>query len=146
MTTGVDDLLAYLKDKDRVAMQDVASVLSVPIETIQAWVDFLVEEKILGIEYKFTKPFIYLNHEEEKPSRAKILKEGISIELLREEFVQRAQAKQIPPQKIPDLWRSHVQEGLERKRDFFMDKARQKHLSNTEMLWKQYQQQLLLRC
>ena len=42
VTTGVDDLLEYLKGQEKVAMQDAAGVLGIPMETLQAWVDFLV--------------------------------------------------------------------------------------------------------
>jgi hypothetical protein len=107
VTTGVDDLLAYLRDKDRIAMQDAANVLGVSLDTLQAWVDFLVEEKILGIEYKFTKPFIYLNREEDPRHKAKVIEQKIiPIEAFRDDFFQRARVKQIPEQKIPELWRA----------------------------------------
>ena len=85
VTTEVDDLLAYLKGKERVALQDAATVLNVTPETIQAWVDFLVEEKILGIEYKFTKPFIYLNKEEKK--KGKIIEDtSVTIDQVKQEY------------------------------------------------------------
>ena len=60
ITTGVDRLLEYLKGKDLVELKQAARDLGVPVVTLQSWTDFLVEENIVGVEYKFTSPFIYL--------------------------------------------------------------------------------------
>lgn len=147
VTTGVDDLLAYLKDKDRVALQDAAVVLGVPLETLQAWVDFLVEEKILGLEYKFTKPYVYLNKEEPKKNKAHLVEQAIlEVESLKQEYVQRAREKQIPDSKIPQLWRSHVLEALGRKREYFLQQAIRRHAADPQQLWERYQADLLSRC
>src|SRR4051794_5061214 len=99
ITTGVDDLLDYLKGKDRVSMQDAAQFLSVTMDTLQAWTDFLVEEKILGIEYKFTKPFIYLNHEEKSKKKQIVEQTSVPLEQIKSEYMERAKSKQIPLSK-----------------------------------------------
>ena len=145
VTTGLDDLLHYLHGKDRVPMQDVAGILNVPVETVQAWVDFLVEEKILGIEYKFTKPFIYLN-KEMKPERGKIL-EGttISIDQLRQEYEERAKSKMIPHPKIRELWAARMREGLSLKKGYFIEQAKRRRAEDPEALWREYQSDLLAR-
>ncbi len=146
VTTGVDDLLHYLQGKDRVAMQDVASILNVSIETIQAWVDFLVEEKILGIEYKFTKPFIYLN-KEDRTNKGKLLETTtISLEKIKQEYQERAQAKQIPQLKIKELWTNRIQEALLLKRDYFIEQAKRRNAQDPESLWQEYKTDLLMRC
>ena len=59
--TGVDDLLELLEHSAKIPLADAAAKLNVDAGVIQAWVDFLVEEGIVGIEYKFTTPYIYLN-------------------------------------------------------------------------------------
>ena len=64
--TGVDELLDFLTHNDKTALSEVASKLKIDVNTLQAWVDFLVEESIVGIEYKFTTPYIYLNKSLEK--------------------------------------------------------------------------------
>ena len=145
ITTGVDDLLAYLKDKDKVPMQDAATVLNIPLETVQAWVDFLVEEKILGLEFKFTKPYIYLN--KEQPKKAKLIEHtAVPIEDVRKEYFERARKRQIPEQKIPELWRGHVLEALEAKRGFFLEQATKRGVEKPEPLWDRYRQDILTRC
>lgn len=145
ITTAVDDLLAYLRGKDKVAMQDVASVLNVPLETLQAWVDFLVEEKILGIEYKFTRPFIYINEEHTK-RKSTLVEPTLVLEDVKKQYIEHARAKQMPEGTILDLWRSHVLESLARKRDYFIEQATRRSATDPEQLWKKYQEQLLARC
>ena len=44
------------------AVEEVSKTLHLPAPSVQALVDFLVEEKVLGIEYKFTTPYIYINN------------------------------------------------------------------------------------
>jgi hypothetical protein len=146
ITTGVDDLLAYLQGKDRIAMQDAAAYLNVPLDTLQAWVDFLVEEKILGIEYKFTKPFIYLN-KEEKPKKKKILERTtVPLSEVKTEFEDRAKMKQIPAGKIPELWRSHVADALATKKAYFIEQATRRHITDPNKMWEEYEANLLSRC
>ena len=48
ITTGVDALLELLKSTEKIAMPDAAKKLNVPLDTLQSWVDFLVEERIIG--------------------------------------------------------------------------------------------------
>jgi hypothetical protein len=146
ITTGVDDLLDYLKGKDRVAMQDVATFLSVSMDTLQAWTDFLVEEKILGIEYKFTKPYIYLNQVEKSKHKQVVEQAAMTLEQIKQEYKERAMAKQMPIPKIIELWRAHVQEALESKKEFFFEQASRKNASNPQQLWSQYREDLLRRC
>lgn len=146
ITTGVDDLIEYLKGKDRVAMQDVATVLDLPLETIQSWVDFLVEEKILGIEYKFTKPYIYINKESTK-QRPKLIEEtALSLEDVKHEYFEHARQKRIPEQKIAELWMTHVQEALLHKRAYFLEQAQARRVKDAEGLFRAYQRSLLRRC
>jgi hypothetical protein len=121
-------------------------VLNVPPQTLQAWVDFLVEEKILGIEYKFTKPFIYLNRED-KPKKNQIIEHTTeSLEQVKEAYFQRARTKQIPEQKIDELWRLHVLEALQGKKAYFFEQASRRSMANPQQLWEEYQRNLLVRC
>ena len=145
VTTAVDDLLEYLKGKEKVAMQDVATILNIPLETLQAWVDFLVEEKILGIEYKFTKPFIYLNKESADP-RTKSLRTAVSLDQVRQEYVEHAKAKQIPEAKVVELWKAHVADALERKREYFLEQASRRRMAGPDALWQRYKASILARC
>jgi hypothetical protein len=135
-------LLEFLKGKDRVAMQDAATKLNVPLETIQAWTDFLVEEKILGVEYRFTKPFLYLNAVE-KPKAAP---SPSSLQEIKQEYLDRAKSKQIPAAKIQELWSHRVQDALNAKRDYFFEQASRRNIKNPQEAWDEYRKDLTARC
>lgn len=141
ITTGVDDLLEILKKTDRMALSDAAKELGVGLDVVQSWVDFLVEEKIVGIEYKFTKPFIYLN---KKPGADKAEKkeEPQSFESIKKDFVDKAMSKDIPDSNIHSLWKNHVMQALDNKKLFFMQEASKRGLGNLDQLWEQYKQKV----
>lgn len=140
--TGVDDLLDLLKRVNKIGLTDAAKQLGVSAPLLQSWVDFLVEEEIIGIEYKFTKPIIYLNKPHEI-KKAKIEEEGLGLEAYKEDFRRRASQKNIPQGKLSFLWRNHVGAALNRKRDFFYREAKRRNLANVDNLWNSYMQKLL---
>jgi len=51
--TGVDRLLEFLKGKNKMPLKEVAKNLDVSENILQLWVDFLVEERILGVVIGF---------------------------------------------------------------------------------------------
>ena len=142
ITTGVDSLLTLLQSVDKISLVDAAKKLGISQNLIQSWVDFLVEEEIVGIEYKFTKPIIYINKPSEE-KKAKIREEEEGLDIYKEDFKKRASQKNIPQEKISFLWRNHVTESLNRRRDFFVREAKKRNLSNIETLWKEYKVRLM---
>ncbi|MCX8174944.1 MAG: hypothetical protein N3E51_01950 [Candidatus Micrarchaeota archaeon] len=58
ISTGVDQLIKYLKEKGRAEIGAAASDLRLPIRTVEDWAHVLEEEGLIAIEYKLTK--IYL--------------------------------------------------------------------------------------
>lgn len=141
--TGVDDLLDLLKKTDKISVPEAARKLKLSAEMVQAWVDFLVEEEIIGVEYKFTKPIIYLN-KPQQPKEAVVKEEPTQgIEIYKAEFKKRAAEKNIPKEKISFFWRNHVKEVVDRKKDFFYREAKKRNLSNIESMWIAYQNKLL---
>jgi len=141
--TGVDDLLDLLKGIEKIPLTDAAQKLGISSSLLQSWVDFLVEEEIIGIEYKFTKPIIYLNKPPEV-RKARIREEAeLSIDAYKEDFKRKASQKNIPQEKISFLWKNHVGVSLNRKRDFFFREAKKRNLINTQELWRAYEEKLL---
>jgi hypothetical protein len=127
--TGVDRLMGLLEQEKRMSIPDVAKRLQQPEKTIQNWVDFLVEEKILGIEYKFTTPFIYLN----TPQKATVLKQSQTTILdERKTFVQRALEKGMPREKLPALWRNHLTTILDSRYEFFHQECEKRSLARSK--------------
>lgn len=141
--TGVDDLLEFLQGIEKVPLTEAAQKLHISASLLQSWVDFLVEEQIVGVEYKFTKPIIYLNKPPEV-KKAKIKEEvELGLDVYKEDFQTRASQKNIPTGKISFLWKNHVDVALSRKKEFFFREARKKNLLNSRELWTAYKEKLL---
>ena len=145
VTTGVDALLNLLHKEERIALFDAAKKLHVPGNTVQSWVDFLVEEHIVGIEYKFTKPYIYLNRAEKKDKKQE-KKEKDALADLKKDYFARAKSKKIPEDKIPQLWQSHLRHELASLQSYFYEQATRRGVQSKEQqhnLWSEYHQSLL---
>lgn len=141
--TGVDSLIVYLKEHGKSSLKDAAASLKLPEETLQLWVDFLVEERILGVEYKFTKPFIFLNKEDKaKAAISSSHEEDVTLETFKVEFFQQAKKKQLPEQQIPSLWQAHLDEALDKQKDFFIREAKKRYLDQPEDLFVSYKRKL----
>lgn len=141
--TGVDELLDLLRKIDKITLSDAAKKLGLNSSLLQSWVDFLVEEEIIGIEYKFTKPIIYLNKPaEEKKARIKEEAE-IGLESYKQDFKLRASEKSIPVEKISFLWRDHAKEALSRRKEFFFREAKKRNLANIDNLWRIYNEKIM---
>src|SRR3989344_2519361 len=137
--TTADELLDLVKKSRKISVEDAAKKLSIPIGTIQALVDFLVEERVFGIEYKFTTPYIYLYKEGIKDARGK--KRSIIQDLAtKEKFYEKAKEKSIPYERIEGLWRKYLQQNLTAIKEEFWKKAKERSIpeDKIEKLWKEY--------
>lgn len=146
ITTGVDALLDLLRSTDKIAMGDAATQLRIPLETLQSWVDFLVEERIVGIEYTFTKPYIYLNRDEQKEKKESSPLPKLKV--IKQEYESRARKKKIPADQVPQLWEAHVRQELAYLEPFFNEQSQRRGVQNTEerrTLWQEYTNKLMKR-
>src|SRR3989338_6336391 len=71
LRTVADELLELVGKHKKISVEDASKKLKMPAASVQALVDFLVEEKVFGIEYKFTTPYIYLYKEGVKQAKGK---------------------------------------------------------------------------
>jgi hypothetical protein len=55
--TGVDKLVALIKEKHKISLDDAAKILGVSKTVVTEWADFLEEESLIEIKYSFTKTF-----------------------------------------------------------------------------------------
>ncbi len=133
LETDVDKLMEYLKEHGKSDLKKVARDLGVEESVIQSWVDFLVEEKVLGVEYSLTKPYIFL-------LKTKKTKHPKKLDEYKKEFKYKADKK--VPEKTAYLWKSHVMEVLERKKDFFYDEARRRGFADIDSLWDEYKKKV----
>lgn len=138
--TGVDVLVSFLKGKGLLDLSTVAKELNTPTEVIQRWADFLVEEKIIGIDYKFTKPYLYLI---EKKKKEILTKADRELDRYKKQFEDVAKTKNVPGSKTSFLWRTHLAQKLEEKKDFFYRQAIIRNLENVDKLWEDYKQRVM---
>ena len=143
VTTGVDALLHYLHQHEKVSLSDIAKELKLSEETVKLWVDFLVEEQVVGIEYKFTKPYIYINKPQHNKKSRVIEKEKIAIDVFKKDFFKRAKASNIPENQIEYLWKDHLTNQLELDKQHFFREARKRGLTDIDSLWEEYKQSKL---
>lgn len=141
--TGVDEFLDYLEGKDKVSLLDAARDLKLSLNTLQSWVDFLVDEGILGIEYKFTKPFIYLNKESETKTKAG--QQKLSYEVFKQEFLNRAKEKQIPEAKALSLWNNNLLQQLDFLKSFFYQEANIRKINDIDGFWERYKTSVMVK-
>jgi len=137
--TVADELFELVKKAKRISVEDAAKQLKVPITAIQTLVDFLVEEKVFGIEYKFTTPYIYLYKDslQQAKSKDKSFTKGL---ITKEQFYEKAKQKKVPYESIEGYWRKYLQQNLTSLRAEFLRKAKEKNVSDekTEELWEKY--------
>ncbi|HII64757.1 TPA: hypothetical protein HA295_02550 [Candidatus Woesearchaeota archaeon] len=134
LRTAADDLLDLVRKRGKVSIDELSKALHMPAASVQSLVDFFVEEKILGIEYKFTTPYVYLNESREEGNHP----------VSREEFYRRARSKGTPEAHIGALWKSYLNDALPRIRQEFMAKAsaRGAAAQQAEELWQKYTEYL----
>ena len=139
LRTTADELLELVKKSRKISVEEAAKRLNMPAASVQALVDFLVEEKVFGIEYKFTTPYIYLYKEGIKEPKGK--DRGFTKGLItKEQFYQKAKEKKVPYEHIGGMWRKYLQQNLAHLREEFLRKAVEKKIpeKKIEELWKKY--------
>lgn len=138
LRTVADELFELVKRSKKISVEEAAKRLKMPLSNIQALVDFLVEERIFGIEYKFTTPYVYLY--KEGVSKAK-KESGLTKEIIaKEQFYKMAKEKTVPYERIEGLWRKYLQQNIGYIRREFWRKAKEREISEEKIgeLWKKY--------
>lgn len=140
LTTTADELMDLVRKRDKITIEEVSKILNIPMKTVQGLVDFLVEEKVLDIEYKFTTPYIYLSKKANNHKPEIIEKKEKPILLSKEEFFEKAKARNIDYAKIESLWRKYLEKQLGSIKEDFFNKAKAKNLpeGTAETLWQKY--------
>ena len=141
LRTSADDLYELVRSRKKISVEEAAKILKMPNNTVQALVDFLVEEKIFGIEYKFTTPYIYVSKDITQ-EKAKIdATKSVEKKLIsKDEFFKKAGRWNLPTEKINDLWKKYVEENINSIRNDFYTKADLRNLQKEkiDILWKKY--------
>jgi len=135
LKTEVDAFLELVKKYRKMSLIDAAKEMNVPVQTIQLWADFLVEEGILGIEYKFTTPYVFIL--EEKKGKGGLGFIGFDT---KEVFYDKAKKKGIKEQQSRILWLKYLNANEDSMKKVFEDKARERGIPSQKVptLWKKY--------
>ena len=138
LKTSADDLYELVKSKKKISVDEAAKTLKITPDVVQSLVDFLVEEKIFGIEYKFTTPYIYLSKKDE--SKIDLQKKLGKKVVSKDEFFQKASKWNMPFDKINELWKRYVKENLNHIEEAFYIKANERNIPKEKIdkLWKKY--------
>ncbi len=148
LKTSADDFYELVKSRKKISVEEAAKLLKMPIDIVQSLADFLVEERIFGIEYKFTTPFIYLNEKAGKKLHNPIPTPPLGPKntgiVTKEEFYKKAMAWNLPQDKLDALWGKYLSENIFGIRDSFYEKARLKNISEEKLagLWERYREHL----
>ena len=58
LETGVDKLVRLIKEKKRISVSQAAKELGVSQVVVEEWADFLEEDDIISMDYKFATPWL----------------------------------------------------------------------------------------
>ncbi len=87
LETGVDKLVSLVRKNKRISVADAAKQLGVSTVVVEEWADFLEEEGIISVEYKFTTPYLV----ERLLTREEIEKKRTEFGGKKEAFVRKAE-------------------------------------------------------
>ncbi len=133
LKTDVDDFIELVREKEKISVDEAAKTLGVDKKTVESWADFLVEEKILGMVYKFTTPYVFIAGDDEKNSVADDFE-------TKDSFFEKAKAKKVPEHHIKVLWLKYLDQNEKRIKAAFIQRAKNKGFSDkkVEELWDKY--------
>ncbi len=141
LKTGVDDLMRVVKAEKRISVPAVAKRLNLSEKVVQSWIDFLVEEHLLGIEYKFTTPYVF-SLQKEQPKRA-VDQESYVLSDFKSVFISYCQQKQLPEEQHETLWCEHLDSVVQSQKTFFSEECGRRGISDTETLFADYVQEVM---
>lgn len=85
--TGVDKLVRLVDVRGKIPSADAAKELGVSTTIVMEWADFLEEEGIIKVEYKFTKPFLVAR----KLAKKDVLEKAKEFKGKKDVFVRKAE-------------------------------------------------------
>ena len=126
ITTKVDELMALLESVEKIPLTDAARRINMSEAVVQKWVDFMVQEKKIGVEYHLTTPYIFL------------IRDTFSF-ISKEEFFKKAKMRGVEEPQAAILWQRYLNENKDLIRRSFFEHARAKKLKNVGEEWKKFE-------
>jgi hypothetical protein len=134
LRTDVDDFINLIRQSGKITIADAAKKMGIPESIIEAWTDFLVEEKVVGIEYKFTTAYIYLDAPSVNQS------DQLMALQTKDEFFDKAARKKIPEYETVRLWVKYLSLNEDKIKASFLKRAKSRGISpeKIDQLWRKY--------
>ncbi len=135
--TPIDKLMDLLKKNKELEIKELSRLLNEKKETIENWVLILEEKKVLNIETKWFNNFVSLNDDE--------INTEFDFFNLKNTFLQKAKAKEIPYSKITELWLNfinHNEQDLYEKFKITMLKNGKGKNIESKTIWKKFRKEL----
>lgn len=132
--TGVDRLIEYLKRNGKTKIKTIAKDLELPETTVKSWIDFLLEEERVLLDYEFTTPYAELTDKE----RAKIPSNKHHLSRMKKHFKKKAKDGEVSDEKSEFLWKKYIETELDSLKDFFRKEAQKRDVEKVEDAWKDY--------
>ncbi len=85
--TGVDKLLDLINRKKRVNLNEAANELGVSVPVVQEWTDFLEDEGLITVEYKFSKTYLC----ERKLNKGEVVKKAKEYSSKKDAFTRKVE-------------------------------------------------------
>ncbi len=149
MDTEIDELLRVLSEKESITVDAASKLMGVDVKTMHTWVDSLVEEKVILLDYDFLTPIIKLTPEKKseiigkKKAFETSQKENMAKKLgLRGAFIEKAKKRGFDDNKIKVLWKKFVEINESSLKKEFYEKAIKKDIdTGLDNLWMTFYQQ-----
>lgn len=98
LITPIDEIITYLKNHPQSSTAQIAMLFKIDEEIVDKWISILEEEGIVKIEFHGLEPEIsYIDKKQTKKQ--------ISIDNLKDAFVQACYKKKVSNDKMKELWK-----------------------------------------
>lgn len=103
---------------------------------MKEWIDFLVEEEKVNLDYEFTTPYAEL-----RDGEGDVDVGGIGN--FKQKFKKQAEGEDLEDEKSEHLWKDYVETQIESLRGFFEKEAEKRGIEDTDELWEEYKKSVI---
>ncbi len=79
IATAIDSLVEVIKTKKKITLEDASKFLGLPMNIIHEWANFLEEEGLIKITYKFTTPYLEIKEKAKTEEDVEDLKRKLDL-------------------------------------------------------------------
>ena len=79
IATAIDSLVELINNKKKITLDEAAKFLALPENIINEWANFLEEEGVIKISYKFTTPYLEIKQKVQNSEDQEYLKRRLDL-------------------------------------------------------------------